>query len=311
MKSCVKFSILIPAYKETFLKDAINSCLIQTMKSLEVVIVDDCSPEDLGTVVAGFDDERIRYYRNESNIGALNVVDNWNKCLSLCTGEYVICMGDDDKLLPNCLEEYMQLIERYPLLDVFHARTATINEQGTYTDIVPSRCEYENLLEFMRHRLEGWNQYIGDFCYRASVLKEMGGFYKKPLAWGSDDITAYRMIGNKGIANTQAVTFLYRCNSRSISSANFTDLKLLANIDTFDWISSSLKNWNCITKEEKLTHDVLTKRLNEYKQKYQAAILCQCFKDKKWKCISYFFRRKKYGVFNSTILKALFSSMLR
>ena len=107
MMSCVKFSILIPAYKKAFLKDAINSCLSQTVKNLEVIIVDDCSPEDLGTIVAGFDDERIHYYRNESNIGALNVVDNWNKCLSLCTGDYVICMGDDDMLLPDCLEEYM------------------------------------------------------------------------------------------------------------------------------------------------------------------------------------------------------------
>lgn len=307
----VKFSILIPAYKKPFLKDAIYSCLKQAVKDLEVVIIDDCSPEDLGAIVSGFDDERIRYYRNESNIGALNVVDNWNKCLSLCTGEYVICMGDDDKLLPNCLEEYMQLIERYPSLDVYHARTATIDEQGTYIDIVPSRCEYENLLEFMRHRLEGWNQFIGDFCYRTSVLKEMGGFYKKPLAWGSDDITAFKMIGNKGIANTQEITFLYRCNSRSISSASFTDTKLLANVETFRWIGSFLDGFKCSTIEERLTHDILKSRLHEYKQDYQAAILCQCFKEKKRKCISYFFHRKKYEVFYSTILKALFSSMLR
>ena len=307
----MKFSILIPAYKKLFLKDAIISCLSQTYKNLEVVIVDDCSPEDLGAVIAGLDDERIHYYRNESNIGALNVVDNWNKCLSLCTGDFVICMGDDDMLLPNCLEEYMSLMERYPSLDVYHARTATINEQGNYIDIVPSRCEFENVLEFIRHRLEGWNQYIGDFCYRRSALQIIGGFYKKPLAWGSDDITALMMIGNKGVAHTQNISFLYRCNSMSISSANFTEIKLLANVETFRWIGSFLDGFKCSTLEERLTHDILTSQLNEYKQDYQAAILCQCFKEKKWKCIRYFCYSKRYEVFNSTILKALFSSMLR
>lgn len=311
MMSCVKFSILIPAYKKAFLKDAINSCLSQTVKNLEVIIVDDCSPEDLGTIVAGFDDERIHYYRNESNIGALNVVDNWNKCLSLCTGDYVICMGDDDMLLPDCLEEYIALIEKYPSLDVYHARTAIIDEKGTYTDIVPNRCEFEGVLEFLRHRLEGWSQYVGDFCYKTSALLAIGGFYNQPLAWGSDDITELMMIGNKGIANTQNITFLYRCNSMSISSALYTDTKLLANVETFRWIDNLLSGYNCKTKEEEITRRILSEHLYGYKQDFQAAILCQCFKKRKWRCLIYSMHIKKYEVSCSTILKALFSSFLK
>ena len=102
----MKFSILIPAYKLAFFKECLDSILVQTYKNFEIVIVNDSSPEDLESVVLKYSDSRIKYFKNEKNCGVINVVDNWNICLSHATGDYVICIGDDDKLLPNCLEEY-------------------------------------------------------------------------------------------------------------------------------------------------------------------------------------------------------------
>lgn len=98
------FSILIPAFKVSYLKECIESILAQIYKNFEVIIVDDASPYDICSIVSQFNDERIRYYRNEVGFGAYNVVGNWNKCLGFATGDYVICMGDDDKLKPCCLE---------------------------------------------------------------------------------------------------------------------------------------------------------------------------------------------------------------
>ena len=112
------FTIAIPAYKRRFLKEAIDSVIAQTYSHFELVIVDDASPDDLFSVVSQYEDDRIRYYRNEVNIGAVNVVDNWNKCLKYSTGDYIICMGDDDRLLPCCLEELVTLMDKYPGLGV-------------------------------------------------------------------------------------------------------------------------------------------------------------------------------------------------
>ena len=58
------FSIAIPAYKKAYLYEAVESCLAQSYNNLEIIIVDDASPEDLATVVTRFSDHRIRYYRN-------------------------------------------------------------------------------------------------------------------------------------------------------------------------------------------------------------------------------------------------------
>ena len=92
----MKFSITIPAYKSLYLEEAVKSVICQTHVEWELIIVDDCSPEDLASVVNPYlSDKRVRYYRNAQNCGAVNVVDNWNLCLGYCTGDYVICMGDD------------------------------------------------------------------------------------------------------------------------------------------------------------------------------------------------------------------------
>jgi len=64
------FSFVLPAYKATFLKEAIESILAQTYGDFELIIVDDASPEDLGSIVGSFHDSRISYHRNAVNIGA-------------------------------------------------------------------------------------------------------------------------------------------------------------------------------------------------------------------------------------------------
>ena len=108
------FSVLIPAYKPNYLDDAITSVLSQTYNNFELLIVDDCSPYDIKDIVDKYKDERIKYFRNQQNCGAENVVDNWNICLSYAKGDYIICMGDDDLLLPSCLEVYLYYITAVP-----------------------------------------------------------------------------------------------------------------------------------------------------------------------------------------------------
>ena len=238
----VSFSILIPAYKGRFLEMAISSVLCQSYDNWELVIVDDCSPENLKAIVERFEDSRIRYYRNERNFGAIDVVDNWNKCLDYAKGDYVICMGDDDMLCPNCLVEYLSLIEKYPGLDVFHGMTEIIDEDGKVIDLQEGRPEYETTYSLIYYRWLGRSQYIGDFLFRRSVLLELGGFYKLPLAWASDDISAIRASGKKGIANTLPAVFRYRSSAITISSSGSVELKLKAISLEMEWYRLNMKS---------------------------------------------------------------------
>lgn len=224
----VKFSILIPAYKRRFLKDCIDSILCQTYKDFELVIVNDASPEDLDSVIKTFNDERIRYFVNEKNCGAVKVVDNWNKCLEYSHGDFVICMGDDDKLDARALETYTKFIEKYPSVDVFHTPSVIIDGEGHGISVTMKRAEYESAFSYIKHRLYGEDQYIGDYCFKRSKLDEIGGFVMIPLAWGSDDLTALYCAGKNGVVNLDTPVFYYRYNSSTISNTGNIRIKMEA-----------------------------------------------------------------------------------
>ena len=123
-----KFSIIVPCYKEIFLKECIESILSQTYQDFELILVNDASPYNIKQIVEQFKDDRIRYYERKQGFGARGLVQNWNDCLQYVCGEYVINMGDDDKLMPNCLSDYIDLMKKYPGLDLYHTRVAFIDE---------------------------------------------------------------------------------------------------------------------------------------------------------------------------------------
>lgn len=239
----MKFSITIPAYKQKYLYEAIESCLAQTYKDFELIIVDDASPEDLKSVVERFQDSRIRYYRNEKNCGALNVVDNWTICLGYTKGDYVICMGDDDRLLPNCLEEYSKLIDKYPDLDIYHGMTEIIDENGNVTNMQEARPEREGMYSMISGRLRNSRlQYIGDWLFKRTTLEQLNGYVNMPMAWGSDDLTAYTIAKNKGVANTQIPVFQYRISSLTISNSGHYREKSKVQFDVLNQVEVLLKN---------------------------------------------------------------------
>lgn len=259
----MKYSILIPAYKSKYLKECIDSILSQTYPEFEVIIVNDASPEDIDSIINSYTDNRIHYFKNEKNCGAINVVDNWNKCLNYATGEYVICMGDDDKLLPNCLIEYSNLIKKYPSLYIYHAWTQIINENSDIISIQEARPEREYVFSMMWERFERNRiQFIGDFLFKTQHLKSIGGFYKLPLAWGSDDISIFRAAQVNGIANTQIPTFQYRISSQTISKSNNTIIKMEAIEKSIVWYKNFLNENEPQNDIEKIFYSMIIQRFN-------------------------------------------------
>lgn len=268
-----KFSIAIPAYKTSFLSKAISSVLNQTCKDFELIVLNDCSPEPVEDIVASFSDSRLIYMRNEFNVGMIDVVDNWNKCLSMATGDFFLCMGDDDELENTCLAEYDLLINSYPSLNVYHGQTLVIDENGNAVFSPLTRPEFESVYELAYYRLFGRKQYVGDFLYRTSFLKKQGGYYKLPAAWGSDDITAIIAAKGNGIANTHRTVFKYRSNPYSISSSNNVEIKLEACGLEEKWYQSFLSDDNLCKEEDVVTRYLLKKEIGKSFQKKRLRLI--------------------------------------
>lgn len=264
MNNNIKFSVTVPAYKAQFLKECIDSILVQTYQNFELIIVNDASPQDLDSIILQYHDSRIRYYKNKVGFGAKNVVGNWNKCLGYATGDYLICMGDDDKLLPNCLEDYIRLMGQYPNLNLYHTMTEIIDERGNIIGIQEPRPLWESAYSMIYWRWMTRNQqFIGDWLFKVKTLQVHYGFSYLPYAWGSDDLSAAVAAIDKGVANTQQPGFQYRKNGQTISSDSNTIQKIESIRQIYDFYASFLKE---VPKEklDKLYYKLL-------KEEYQHA----------------------------------------
>lgn len=216
-------TIAIPAYKATYLEESIRSAVNQTYKNIEIVVVNDHSPYEITPIVESFHDERIRYYINEENIGGKDLVAQWNKCLSYAQGEYFCLLCDDDTYEPQFVETMLGLSEQYPDVDVFRARLKKTDKEGKTVDLSPAPPSYETVYDYMWHNLRGYRtQTVSEFMLRTAHMRETGGYYSLPRAWGSDSLSTFLFAMEKGIASANKLLVSFRQSDENISF-NFKD----------------------------------------------------------------------------------------
>jgi glycosyltransferase involved in cell wall biosynthesis len=119
-------SVIIPTYnRATLLPRAVSSVLNQTFQDLELLVVDDCSKDDTARLVAGFADRRIRYLRQDVNLGCSAAR---NRAIALSKCAYIAFLDDDDEWLPQKLEIQVERMERgSPKLGVVSAAYLRVN----------------------------------------------------------------------------------------------------------------------------------------------------------------------------------------
>lgn len=106
-------SFIVPCYRLAhLLPECIRSILSQSYRDFEVLIMDDCSPDNTAEVAQSFGDPRVKHIRNDPNLGHLR---NYNKGITLSHGKYVWLISADDYLRrPHVLARYVDLLERHP-----------------------------------------------------------------------------------------------------------------------------------------------------------------------------------------------------
>lgn len=102
-------SICIPTYNRAgMVSKAIDSALAQSYWNIEVLVVDNASQDDIESVIAGYQDPRLKFFKNRRNLGLFG---NFNKCVELSRGAYIHILHSDDFIDPcftqTCVE-FMQ-----------------------------------------------------------------------------------------------------------------------------------------------------------------------------------------------------------
>lgn len=139
-------SIIMPSWNTgNYIAESIESVLNQTYKNWELLIVDDCSTDNTDSVVASFDDKRIRYFKNKKNSGAALTR---NRAIRKANGEWIAFLDSDDLWLPEKLEKQLKFMNDNGYVFSYHdfvkidEKSKPLNVYVSGPDIVTKRKMY-------------------------------------------------------------------------------------------------------------------------------------------------------------------------
>ena len=142
-------SVVMPAYKaEKTIEAAIESVLRQSWEALELIVVDDASPDTTGEILhrISASDPRVSWYRNETNRG---VSYNRNFGVRKAAGEWIAFLDSDDMWEPDKLEKQLRLAAEHPEAGLFFTGSSFIDSEGrqnSYILRVPEKVDFSRLL---------------------------------------------------------------------------------------------------------------------------------------------------------------------
>lgn len=213
-------SVVVAIYKsERFLEKLISSILEQTHKNLDVILVDDGSPDGSGQICDDYaaEDRRIRVIHKE-NGGAC---DARNAGIAAARGDYLLIVDGDDWLAPDCVEYLLDLIHlpgvNMSMTDsVFTTRD--LKQNGTDKIIVLSAEEAVAYILYPWIPIGPWNK-----MYSMKVLRESGVTFS--TKWSGEGLYYATMAAQASgkVAMGHRRIYYYRMNNEN---SGLTDYKV-------------------------------------------------------------------------------------
>ncbi len=195
------WSVIIPTYnRPDLLADCLESILAQSIptEQMQILVVDDCSPTDIESLVRKVGNGRIQYHRHDHNLGNSAT---FNTGINLATGEWIHILHDDDWVLPNFYNKFQQAITKFP-------DSNTANSVGAICcryAIADSNKNWSGLSQLHQSEggiLQNWLSIVATnnpvsppaVVIRRSVYERLGGFYGGFISSNSEDWEMYKRV---------------------------------------------------------------------------------------------------------------------
>jgi glycosyltransferase involved in cell wall biosynthesis len=218
-----QLAIVIPAYKANYLSETLSSIANQTDKRFCVYIGDDCSSEDIGSIVTRYKGKfDYVYKRFETNLGGKDLVAQWERCIGMTKDEeWIWLFSDDDNMDEKCVEGFYRELEKNEGQELLRFNINVINSLG----IIQSECLFPALVSstylFKNKLLGRINLFAVEYVFSRAVYVRTGGFQNFDLAWGSDTAT-WMKFGEKGIRTIPASRVQWRKSDENITGRRET-----------------------------------------------------------------------------------------
>ena len=213
MQEPPRISVLMPVYNTApFLKEAVDSILNQTFKDFELIVLDDCSPDNSEEILNTFSDERIVRYKGQQNVGLANVL---NIGLRMARGEFIARMDSDDISLPERIERQVLYLDTHPKVDLvstgmkrFGDSDAVMIRESDVEDVKFIALSHSPVL----HSSSMW---------RKKRFLENDLFYRQEMV-PLEDYDLWTRALSKGLVlvNTPDILYLYRTHTSQVTRVN-------------------------------------------------------------------------------------------
>jgi glycosyltransferase involved in cell wall biosynthesis len=209
-------TIGIPTYNRanSYFRKTLESALSQTYSNVEIVISDNCSPDDTESVVQQYSGSRIRYYRQNKNI---SVNDNFNYCLKQAKGEYFLLLHDDDIIDDDFVETCLEACDYKTDVGIIRTGARIIDADGKVRGEEYNKVDGLSTLEFVR----GWfasktSFYFCSTLFNTEKLKAIGGFGSKRNLF-QDVVAAIQLAAMHGRADVEEIKASFRKHGEEIT----------------------------------------------------------------------------------------------
>ena len=216
MEKEILASIVIPVHNgEEYIKESIDSCLEQTYKNIEVIVVDDKSEDNTLNILKNYGN-RITVIPVEKQNGLGNVI---NIGIRKSKGKYIARMDADDIMYPTRIEKQVEYLESHPNCVAVGGQIDIIDENGNITGhrvyAVEDKDIKKNLFLFQPFAHPA-------VTLRRSTLEEIG-LYPENM-WKVEDVKLFLILSTKGeFHNLKDTVLKYRMTFKTESQAKMLD----------------------------------------------------------------------------------------
>ena len=216
MEKEILASIVIPVHNgEKYIKESIDSCLEQTYKNIEVIVVDDKSEDNTLNILKNYGN-RITTVPVEKQNGLGNVI---NIGIRKSKGKYIARMDADDIMYPTRIEKQVEYLESHPNCVAVGGQIDIIDENGNITGhrvyAVEDKDIKKNLFLFQPFAHPA-------VTLRRSTLEEIG-LYPENM-WKVEDVKLFLILSTKGeFHNLEDTVLKYRMTFKTESQSKMLD----------------------------------------------------------------------------------------
>lgn len=221
-------SVIVPIYNvELYLRKCVDSILNQTHRNLEIILVDDGSPDKCGVICDEYAkmDKRVKVIHKPN--GGLS--DARNAGLEIMTGDYVGFVDSDDWIEPDMYTKLLELLQRFHADMAFGGVADELESNGVSQ--ITKRSNYGEK-PFFENRVEAMQRYFygswaaWDKLYKSSVFENI----RYPVGEiNEDEAIVLKLLDRcNRVCYTNDICYHYmtRKNSGSITASAFTEKKL-------------------------------------------------------------------------------------